>query len=930
MQLGGVTSGGQFGKLSVTGSAALAGAIEAELESGYSPTAGDSFKVISDSGTSGSFTTVNLPETSAAYFQASVSSTAAVLSAVATATNLTPVSIDTISPGSGTVGQNLSVKFTVRNQGTQPTPVSSWVDSVYLSQSSTLDGSAVLLGQVRHSGAVAAGSTYQETVTDALPAVLPGQYFVIVQADGGGLVPDTNRGNSTRASTAAIPVTMPGLTMGTPASGTIGSGQDMYFQLSVPSSGDVTVIVSSAVAGLAEIFERFGSIPDAANFDVSADISGQAKEPLEFFAARAGSYVVLVQGSAAAGSGTSFTITASPAALSLSGLGATSGSNLGQVTVPLVGTFFQSGLAASLLGSNHVAHPALKVLVSSATEAYATFDLSSLALGSYGVQVSAAGQTSTLPAAFSVVAGTAGAFQAQLSFPDGTSAGSGPVEGVITYSNTGGTDVIAPMLILDSGGESGLRLDSSDAFSTNALLLMASSSSGPAGVLRPGEQGEITFRALPSAATVMTLNLTLSEETAASTDAIDYPALEQQIQPAATTSAQFGPIFQQFENEAGPTYGGLVKLMAQTATEIGVLGSGQGNGSIFSGSDVFARVIRDVESQLNGSITGQLVLNDASNPLPNVALSIATADDSQADAAVTFDDGSFSFPAMPAGTYNLFVTGYLLTTPLQIVVPAGGSLSGIDITVAVGASIAGTVVHSSTEAPLASVAVSAVSDQGVSFDATTAGDGSYQFTGLPAGTYTLTAGGGAFDFQTDDSVTLSDNQSTGAVDFALDDAATLDGSVFTSTAQAVGQATILLVDGDGVTFSATTDASGAYSIGNLHPGTYSITVTADGFAPAQSTATLAAGSTLSAPNIVLATAAQVSVTVTSKTSSAVASAQVQLLQNGADVATGGTDSTGRVTISGLAAGTYQLVVNAGGFLGTTDTFTLTAGQDLVR
>ena len=92
----------------------------------------------------------------------------------------------------------------------------------------------------------------------------------------------------------------------------------------------------------------------------------------------------------------------------------------------------------------------------------------------------------------------------------------------------------------------------------------------------------------------------------------------------------------------------------------------------------------------------------------------------------------------------------------------------------------------------------------------------------------------------------------------------------------------MLVDSDGVTFSATTDAAGAYSIGNLHPGTYSITVTADGFAPAQSTATLAAGSTLSAPNIVLATAAQVSVTVTSKTSAAVASAQVQLLQNGAD------------------------------------------------
>ena len=80
----------------------------------------------------------------------------------------------------------------------------------------------------------------------------------------------------------------------------------------------------------------------------------------------------------------------------------------------------------------------------------------------------------------------------------------------------------------------------------------------------------------------MTLNLSLSQELSSSTSAIDYPSLEQQIEPAGTTAAQFGPMFQQFDNEAGPTYGGLVTLLAHTATEIGVQGSGQGNGSIYS------------------------------------------------------------------------------------------------------------------------------------------------------------------------------------------------------------------------------------------------------------------------------------------------------------------------------------------------------------
>ena len=240
-QLGGAPSGGKFGQLAATGSATLAGALEADLEGGYSATPGDSFRVFSDAGTSGSFTTVNLPETSAAYFQAGVSSTAAVLSAVATATNLTPVSIGNISPSAATVGQNLSVTFTIQNQGTQTTPVSSWVDSVYLSQSSTLDGSAVLLGQVTHSGALAAGGKYQETVNAAVPALVEGRYFVIVKADSGDTVPDTNRGSSALASSATVPVTFPSLKLGTPATGTISTGQDQYYQVYLPAGQEVSL-----------------------------------------------------------------------------------------------------------------------------------------------------------------------------------------------------------------------------------------------------------------------------------------------------------------------------------------------------------------------------------------------------------------------------------------------------------------------------------------------------------------------------------------------------------------------------------------------------------------------------------------------------------------------------------------------------------------
>ncbi len=355
-----------------------------------------------------------------------------------------------------------------------------------------------------------------------------------------------------------------------------------------------------------------------------------------------------------------------------------------------------------------------------------------------------AGQSASLPAAFSVVSGTAGNFQVQFSFSNAEATSAGPSEGVITYSNTGGTDLVAPLLDLDSDGQAAMRLDSSDPYSDNPLLLIAASSSGPAGILRPGEQGQITFEALPTTGSGGALDIGLAQETSSDTTPIDYTTLEQQIEPAGTTPAQFGPIFQQFENEAGPTYGGLVALLAKTATEIGAQGSSQGNGSIDSGQDLFAKAIRDASSAVNGAITGQLFLNDDSNPLANATLSIVSSDQSNGDTAVTFDDGSFSFAAMPAGTYSLTVSGYLLTAPLEVVVPAGGSLSGLDITVSTGAIIAGTVDHSGTNAPLDAVTVTAESDQDESFTTTTAADGSYQLAGLPAGTYTVTASGASF------------------------------------------------------------------------------------------------------------------------------------------------------------------------------------------
>jgi hypothetical protein len=130
-----------------------------------------------------------------------------------------------------------------------------------------LDSSAVLLGRVKHSGAVAAGGTYQGTLTAALPGVLPGNYSVIVETDSQGVVPDFNRTNNVQVSSGTIPITVTALLVGNNVSGSISSGQEQYFQVNVPSGQDVVLTAHYATTNEAELETRLGNLPSLATFD---------------------------------------------------------------------------------------------------------------------------------------------------------------------------------------------------------------------------------------------------------------------------------------------------------------------------------------------------------------------------------------------------------------------------------------------------------------------------------------------------------------------------------------------------------------------------------------------------------------------------------------------------------------------------------------
>ena len=177
VQLGGTPGSSQFGQLAVTGTAALAGAFNLALVNGFYPTAGQQFNVISFTGSTGAFAQffgLN------PFFTETLTPTAQEIIAATGPVDLAATSVTANT--TATPGQQITVNWQVSNPGSQAA-AGSWQDSVYLSATPAITSSSVLLGAVAQSGGLAGDTSYNASLTAAVPALSPGDYYVLVQVD---------------------------------------------------------------------------------------------------------------------------------------------------------------------------------------------------------------------------------------------------------------------------------------------------------------------------------------------------------------------------------------------------------------------------------------------------------------------------------------------------------------------------------------------------------------------------------------------------------------------------------------------------------------------------------------------------------------------------------------------------------------------------
>lgn len=651
-QLGGNTPG-TYGHLAVTGNVTLDGALHAATTGSFSTNLGDSFTVLDFGGTkSGTFSSSSLPNGVIETF----TDHALTLSIPFTSSDLHATTLS----GSGTaaVGSSFTTSWTVENRSSIDA-AGNWQDSIYLSTTPTITARSILLGATPHLGGLTAGDSYTSNLTTNLPALPPGNYFVLVQVDSLYQTPDNARANNILAASGLLNLTVPMLTLGAPEQDAFtAANQDHYYQVTVPVGGALTIALqSNAPSGATALYVSQGAPPTPYSYQYAA-VSNQPNQTLQVpQVLSAGTYYILAHSVSGAAATAGYSLTVNQT----SGLGITSisnyaGGNSGQVTIEIDGTNFTPDATASLTLNGTVFH-AVSVEYISASQIFATFDLNGAIAGGYTVGVQAGANSATSPTPFQVIQANPGSLDIALGLPQFVRSGrTGTI--TVTYTNSTSNDLVAPILLITSSNPTVFfsTPDNPNSYQQSTQVLGVAPN-GPAGILRPGQTGQLTLTLL-SNDTVDHNALPVTVDQTLAGQSIDWAAQKALLKPASFPAAAWDVVFQNLLSILGTTTDSYNAALAHAATYLGDLG-----GTIAQTSDI-ANLWSFLVAQANDSFPVATLTStvDASLPVPG-------------SLSLSLDRTFVSTPAGRSST-GLFGLGYTCSWQSALSTdPASGNVS---------------------------------------------------------------------------------------------------------------------------------------------------------------------------------------------------------------------------------------------------------------
>ena len=486
-----------------------------------------------------------------------------------------------VSPTDLTYGETLTFRYTLRNNGSQQA-TGYKCDSIYMSYDESWDISDFEIG-VPQCGSVTLNGFHNNIMNDRnynraamVPFIANGGYYGVVRTRTNIRDPDLS--NNIESTSGFIQINAPVLVLGQLTTITIGPGEIRLYQIpEVP--GSETLIASVATEQLNtyhDLYLRYKDAPTGAEHDAFSQFALSPDQRAVVRHTIAGTYYIRLE---------SFTNTETTANYSVDilvrlarfeihSVSPISAAPLGNVTIKITGTVISYFSKALLLDSfrEPILDPSRMYWFNSET-VYATFDTRGLQVGRYSVRLidEKTGSIAQLNESFSIAMGVQGRLGISIHPPRRLRVGE-TGEIMVRLENIGNTDLLAPHLTLVSGDNTQFRLvDSSGPidFATQ-LDFLGLPLEGPAGILPPGEQTQVIFRAAQTVAGTNNARFSIRLQSNSSAPH-PYLHMKSDLKPEAIPTEVWDKIWLNFIRSVGTTYGSLLERLSEVASEFSLV-----------------------------------------------------------------------------------------------------------------------------------------------------------------------------------------------------------------------------------------------------------------------------------------------------------------------------------------------------------------------
>lgn len=285
-------------------------------------------------------------------------------------------------------------------------------DGIYLSKSTTLDSTAILLGIKNKQINVGPLSAENVSMAPLLLNATEGNYHIIVKTDLLNNIVETNKDNNAGTSVQSIYVKVKELPMDVLTPNTL-LNIPRYYKLLIPDSlNGATILLSlkseDSLTAKNQLFVGKGFVPNAAHFDYAYSNSNYGNQNIVITSVTPGTYYIMARSAMLQPVAQNISLLAQRLPFAILSVQSSSGGNIGNVTVKINGSLFSENMTAQL--SNGVTNIiASTVYFTNSTQVFATFNLQGQPLGVYDLSLTKTDATvATLPSGFSIVAGNNG------------------------------------------------------------------------------------------------------------------------------------------------------------------------------------------------------------------------------------------------------------------------------------------------------------------------------------------------------------------------------------------------------------------------------------------------------------------------------------------------------------------------------------------